>query len=171
MATSTNPYAKYLGDKSPILCCDRLRIAFRNLRRLTPEQIGANPEPGKWSIHQIVAHLADCELVFQTRARMIMFQNNPTLVSFDQDPWVLGWMRENEPWPETLERFSVLRRSIVRLFLNSEPHDLTRYGTHTERGVQTINDYVELLAGHDINHLQQIERVRSQVAVDDIVGL
>jgi hypothetical protein len=72
-------------------------------------------------------------------------------------------MRENEPWSETFERFRVLRRSIVRLFLNSEPHDLTRYGTHTERGVQTINDYVELLAGHDINHLQQIERVRSQV--------
>ena len=43
--------------------------------------------------------------MFQTRARMIMFQNNPTLVSFDQDPWVLGWMRENEPWPETFERF------------------------------------------------------------------
>ena len=77
---------------------------------LTPEQLRRHPEPGKWSIHQIVAHLADCELVFQTRARMIMFQNNPTLVSFDQDPWVLGWMRENEPWDETMQRFRVLRK-------------------------------------------------------------
>ena len=164
MATSTNPYAKYLGDEEPYFVLRSTADRIQELTQdLTPEQIAANPEAGKWSIHQIVAHLADCELVFQTRARMIMFQNNPTLVSFDQDPWVLGWMRENEPWSETFERFRVLRRSIVRLFLNSEPHDLTRYGTHTERGVQTINDYVELLAGHDINHLQQIERVRSQV--------
>ena len=164
MATSTNPYAKYLGDQEPYFVLRSTADRIQELTQgLTPEQIAANPEPGKWSIHQIVAHLADCELVFQTRARMIMFQNNPTLVSFDQDPWVLGWMRENEPWDETFERFRVLRRSIVRLFLNCEAHDLSRYGTHTERGVQTINDYVELLAGHDINHLQQIERVRSQV--------
>jgi len=164
MAASTNPYAKYLGDKEPYFVLRSTADRIQELTQdLTPEQIAAYPEAGKWSIHQIVAHLADCELVFQTRARMIMFQNNPTLVSFDQDPWVLGWMRENEPWSETFERFRVLRRSIVRLFLNSEPHDLTRYGTHTERGVQTINDYVELLAGHDINHLQQIERVRGRV--------
>ena len=118
---STNPYAEYLGDKEPYFV---LRSTVERIQELTagltPEQLAATPEPGKWSIHQIVAHLADCELVFQTRARMIMFQDKPTLVSFDQDPWVLGWMRENEPWDETFERFRVLRRSILRLFLNAE---------------------------------------------------
>ena len=58
----------------------------------------------------------------------------------------------------------MLRRSILRLFLNAEGHDLDRYGTHTERGVQTVSDYVDILAGHDINHLQQIERLRGVVA-------
>jgi hypothetical protein len=94
---------------------------------------------------------------------MIMFQDAATLVSFDQDPWVLGWAREKEPWSETLERLSVLRRSILRLFLSAEEQDLTRYGVHTERGPQTLNDYVAMMAGHDINHLQQIERVRGVV--------
>ena len=93
-----------------------------------------------------------------------MFQNNPTLVSFDQDPWVLGWMRENEPWAETFERFRVLRRSISAPVPECRGARSYRYGTHTERGVQTINDYVELLAGHDINHLQQIERVRGKLS-------
>jgi hypothetical protein len=99
----------------------------------------------------------------QPRARSILFQDRPTLVSSDQDPWVLGWAREKEPWTETFERFSVLRRSILRLFLNAEGHDLTRYGVHTERRPQTINDYVEMMAGHDINHLQQIEQLRGIV--------
>jgi len=165
MAATNNPYAQYLGDKEPYFVLQSTADRIRELTAgLTPEQLGAPPEPGKWSIHQIVAHLTDCELVFQTRARMIMFQNNPRLESFDQDPWVLGWMRENEPWNDTFERFSVLRRAILRLFLNAEGHDLLRYGTHTERGVQTIEDYVEMLAGHDINHLQQIERIRGVVA-------
>ncbi len=161
---STNPYAEYLGDKEPYFV---LRSTVDRIEELTaglsPEQLATPPEPGKWSIHQIVAHLADCDLVFQTRARMVMFQDRPTLVGFDQDPWALGWMREKEPWNETLEKLAVLRRSILRLFLIAEGHDLLRYGVHTERGPQTINDIVEMMAGHDINHLQQIERVRGIV--------
>jgi hypothetical protein len=158
---ANNPYAKYLGDKEPYFVLRSTADRIEELTAgLTPEQLATPPEPGKWSIHQIVAHLADCDLVFQTRARMIMFQNNPTLVSFDQDPWALGWLREKEPWAETFERFRVLRRSILRLFLNAEGHDLERYGTHTELGIQTISDYVEIIAGHDINHLLQIERLR-----------
>lgn len=164
MASTTNPYAKYLGDKEPYFVLRSTSERIGELTAgLTPEQLAAQPEPGKWSVHQIVAHLADVELVFQTRCRMIMFQDRPTLVSFDQDPWVLGWEREKEPWAETYERFSVLRRSILRLFLNAEGHDLQRYGVHSERGPQSINDYVELMAGHDINHLQQIEQVRGIV--------
>lgn len=164
MADTTNPYAEFLGDQEPYFVLRSTADRIQELTAgLTAQQLATPPEPGKWSIHQMVAHLADCELIFQTRARMIMFQNNPTLVSFDQEPWVLGWMRENEPWDETLLRFRVLRNSILRLFLNAEAHDLERYGTHTERGVQTIADYVDLLAGHDINHLRQIERARGVV--------
>jgi hypothetical protein len=165
MADSTNPYASFLGDQEPYFVLRSTADRIQELTAgLTAEQLAAPPQPGKWSIHQIVAHLADCELVFQTRARMIMFQNNPTLVSFDQESWVLGWMREHEPWEETFLRFRVLRNSILRLFLNAEGHDLVRYGTHTERGVQTIRDYVDFLAGHDINHLQQIERARGVIS-------
>ena len=160
MATAANPYAGYLGDKEPYFVLRSTVDRIRELTAgLTPEQIAAPPAPGKWSIYQIVGHLADCELMFQVRGRMIMFQNNPTLVAFDQDPWVLGWMRENEPWEETFERFSVLRRSSLRLFTNATGHDLLRYGTHTERGPITVEDIVSTMAGHDINHLQQIERI------------
>ena len=164
MATAANPYAGFLGDKEPFFILRSTVDRIRELTAgLTPEQIAANPAPGKWSIYQIVGHLADCELMFQTRGRMIMFQNNPTLVAFDQDPWVLGWMRENEPWEETFLRFDVLRRSSLRLFGNATGHDLLRYGTHTERGPVTVEDIINTMGGHDINHLQQIERIRANI--------
>ena len=162
MAATTNSYVSYLEDKEPFFV---LRATADRIRELTedlaPEQTAVPPQPGKWSIHEIVAHLVDVELVFQTRARFIMFQDNPPLPSFDQDRWVLGWAREQEPWDETFERFRVLRRSLLRLFDNAQGHDLERYGTHSERGPQTISDYVKLIAGHDLNHLQQIERIRA----------
>ena len=161
MATAANPYAQFLGDKEPYLILRSTVDRIRELTAgLTSEQLAAPPGPGKWWIYQIVGHLADCELVFQVRGRMIMFQNNPRLVAFDQDPWVLGWMREEEPWGETLQRFEVLRRSSLRLFGNATGHDLLRYGTHEERGPITITDVVNTMAGHDVNHLQQIERIR-----------
>lgn len=165
MAAPTNPYAQFLGDKEPFFI---LRSTVGRIRELTagltPEQLGAPPEPGKWSLYQILGHLADCELMFQVRARLIMFQDMPTLVAFDQDPWVLGWMREEEPWDETFERFSVLRRSSLRLFGNATGHDLERYGVHTERGPVSITDIINTMGGHDINHLQQIERIRTVVS-------
>ena len=160
MATAANPYASFLGDKEPYFI---LRSTVPQIQELTanlaPEQLVANPSPGKWSIHQIVAHLADCETVFQFRGRLVMFEDTPKLASFDQDRWLNGWMREQEPWEETLDRFRVLRNSSIRLFTNAEGHDLTRLGVHDERGPITITDIVNTMAGHDINHLQQIERV------------
>lgn len=164
MAASTNPYAQFLGDKEPFFI---LRSTVDRIRALTAglasQQLTDAPAPGKWSLYQILGHLADCELMFQVRARLIMFQDTPKLVAFDQDPWVLGWMREEEPWEETFERFHVLRRSSLRLFGNATGHDLERYGVHAERGPVSVTDIINIMAGHDVNHLQQIERIQAQL--------
>jgi hypothetical protein len=169
---STIPYSEFLGsnDPYPVLGNTPVRIA-EIVSQLTPEQIRVHPDslavrsgvgmPGKWSIHQIVAHLADTELVCQTRVRMMLFEDSPTLVAWDQDRWVNGWQREDETFEDTLERFRVLRESTLRLFRATPELDMRRYGTHTERGVQTAGDYLILLAGHDINHLSQIEAIRA----------
>jgi hypothetical protein len=166
------PYSQFLGsnDPFPVLGNTPRRIA-EIASTLKPEQVLVHPEsitvrsgtsmPGKWSIHQIVAHLADTELVCQTRVRMMLFEDAPTLVAYDQDRWVNGWQRESESFEATLERFRVLRDSTLRLFRATPEPDLRRYGTHTERGVQTAGDYLVILAGHDINHLSQIEAIRA----------
>lgn len=171
MATAI-PYSQFLGsnDPFPVLENTPRRIA-EIVSQLTPEQIRVHPAsvtvgsnvgmPGKWSIHQIVAHLADTELVCQNRVRMVLFEDMPTLVAWDQDRWVNGWQRENESFDATFDRFRVLRESTLRLFRATPEPDLRRIGTHTERGVQAAGDYMIILAGHDINHLSQIEAIRA----------
>ena len=159
MAT-TIPYSQFIGSNDPFPVLESSAARIGELTQgLTPDQLSIPPAPGKWSIHQIVAHLADCELVHQVRVRFILFEDNPTLSAFDQDRWMNGWMRENETFSQSLERFRVMRESTVRLLRSTPEHDLKRTGVHTERGVQTASDFVILIAGHDINHLSQIRGI------------
>jgi hypothetical protein len=163
MATTTVPYAEFLGSNDPIPVLESTARRITEITTgLTPGQIGAPPAPGKWSIHQIVAHIADTELVALVRFRMMLFEDAPTLVAYDQDRWLNGWMREEEPFAGVLDRFRVIRASTVRLLRAAPANDLKRSGTHTERGVVTVNDYIVTIAGHDINHLNQIEGIRTK---------
>ncbi len=159
---ATLPYADYLGDRDPLEVIRETMPALDGLLQgLSEEQIAANPEPGKWSIHQIVAHWADCELVFQCRARMILFEDNPVLQPFDQDRWANGWAREKETFAQSLEKLRVLREASIRLFANTPPHDMRRTGTNPEAGPRETLDILKIMAGHDLNHLTRLtERLR-----------
>jgi hypothetical protein len=155
-----NPYAKYLEGRDPltVAAATPRRIAVLT-RWLTPRQLAKRPAPGKWSIHEIITHLADTEMVMACRARWIAFEDGATLVPFDQDKWANGRVREKEPLAESLERFRILRRSQLRLFRNASKEDLGRKGFHPERGEVTLREQLETVAGHDLNHLAQIERL------------
>lgn len=159
MAT-TIPYSQFVGSNDPYPILEFTAERIRELTQsLTAAQIGAPPAAGKWSIHQIVAHLADAELVHQVRLRFILFEDTPPLPAWDQDRWMNGWMREGETFQQSLERFRVLRDATVRLLRATPEHDLRRTGVHAERGVQMAGDFIILIAGHDINHLSQIRGI------------
>jgi hypothetical protein len=155
-----NPYAKYLEGRDPltVAAATPRRIAVL-IHGLTPRQLAKRPAPGKWSIHEIITHLADTEMVMACRARWIAFEDGATLVPFDQDKWANGRVREKEPLAESLERFRILRRSQLRLFRSASREDLLRKGFHPERGEVTLREQLETVAGHDLNHLAQIERL------------
>lgn len=155
-----NPYEKYLGNRDPfkIVAATPSRIEAL-IRGLTPRQLARRPAPGKWSIKEIINHLTETDMVMCCRARWIAFEENPTLMPFDQEKWAQGWAREKEPVSEILERFRLIRRSQVRLFRAASNADLQRTGFHPERGVITLRMQLETAAGHDLNHLEQIQMI------------
>ncbi len=117
------------------------------------------PRRGAWSASEIVTHLAECELVFGYRLRKVLEKSGTPMQAFEQDDWQrnAGYLHANTPM--ALELFSVLRKNNLALLASLPRRKWRNYGIHSERGKETVTRIVEMFAGHDINHLRQLERI------------
>ena len=150
----------HLAGREPLalLAAAPARLAAL-LATVPPALFARRPSPGKWSIQEIVAHLADDELVGAYRIRLILSAPGTEIQAFDQDRWAeTGRYAATEPW-RTLELFRVLREANLELWHRLTPAEWERAGVHAERGVESIRDIAQYYAGHDLNHFAQIERI------------
>jgi len=131
----------------------------KTIKGLTPAQLRKQPEPGKWSIAQIVAHLRDAELVVGFRMRMAIAQSGNPLQAFDQDLWATHCNYAKEDTRKTLHEFQVLREANHRLLKGLPKDAWENYGMHAERGKETITHMTRMIAGHDVNHIHQVEGI------------
>jgi uncharacterized damage-inducible protein DinB len=129
------------------------------IKPLSKKQIRRRPAPGTWSIAEILAHLADAEVVGSWRMRLILGADGTPIQAFDQDVWAKTFRYEGQDPKHSLKVFRVLRENNLSL-LRSVPHELwENHGLHAERGKETIAHIVRMFAGHDLNHLQQVEKI------------
>jgi hypothetical protein len=153
-----------LGDQDPLAVLRETPNQLERCIQTTPRHVLARPEaPGKWSMRQVLAHLADSDLVWGWRLRLILAQDRPPLTGYDQDSWAdrLGYA-DIEP-RDAVATFSILRKGNLRLIERAAPEDLQRVGIHVERGEESLAHQLKLYAGHDILHFNQLERIRSAV--------
>jgi len=130
---------------------------------LTPAQTRWRPEPGKWSIAEILAHLADVEVVASWRMRSVIGENGITIQPFDQDAWASAFDYQKRNAKRSLEIFRVLRENNLTMLKEISPQTWENYGMHLERGKETIAHLTRMWAGHDTNHVLQVERIVKQV--------
>ena len=124
-------------------------------------ELDFKPGPGKWSVRQIVCHLADSEAVGVMRIRQIAAEENPTLQSFNGELWADHLDYQRRKISQALETFRKLRAENHEL-LKSLPEDaFARAGNHTESGRLTLLDLVKGNAEHVEEHVQQIQRTRA----------
>jgi len=126
---------------------------------LTAKQLRWQPEPGKWSIAEIVAHLADVEIVASWRMRSIIGSDGITIQPFDQDVWASVFAYSKRDPKQSVELFRVLRENNLAMLRALPPEAWERHGMHLERGKETIAHLARMFAGHDRNHMSQIERI------------
>lgn len=152
-----------LGRDNPMKIQQATAAKLQSLTRsLSPRQMKRRPAPGKWSIGEILAHLADSEMAIGWRLRMILSQNGTPLQPFDQDKWAAsGNYRAQNP-RHSLADFKALRDKNLRLLKSISRKKWQNYGMHAERGKETIRRVVEMIAGHDRNHLGQVQRLARQ---------
>src|SRR6266849_4477467 len=136
----------------------------RLIKRVPASKLRKRPAADKWSIGEIVAHLGDAEIVIGFRLRLILGAPGSPIAAFDQDSWVTSGHYEKRDPRKSVEQFRVSREANLALLKSLTPEQWKHYGMHSERGQETIEHIVRMFAGHDINHLQQIERILSPKA-------
>jgi hypothetical protein len=134
------------------------RIA-RMIDGCTAEQIGRRPAPDKWSIVEILAHMAEDELASSWRYRQIVEHDGVTLQGFDQDLWARLGTYAAWKASEALELFRLLREGNLRMLKTLSPEQWEHSGHHVERGRLTVRELVRHMAAHDINHVKQMSNL------------
>lgn len=116
--------------------------------------------PGKWSIRQIIAHLADSETVYAHRMRQVIAEENPTLVAFDQEAWARNLDYARRKPKQSLETARRVRAENYELLKDVPEAAFARTGNHTERGPITLLQILEGAAGHTESHARQMQQIR-----------
>jgi len=117
--------------------------------------------PGKWSARQVIAHLADVEMAIGYRVRQTVAEDRHHIQAFDQDDWARGYSSADASLAVPAQ--AALRRWNLSFFRSLDAGQLARSGCHPERGEETVDLMIRMLAGHDLNHLGQLEKIASQV--------
>lgn len=131
----------------------------RLLKGVPKAKLRKRPAPGKWSIHEIMTHMSDTEVAYGFRVRLILGAPGATLIAFDQDSWVTACHYDKRDTATALEQFAALRKANIALLKSIRPEQWKHAGVHTERGEESVEMSVSMMAGHDVNHLGQIERI------------
>jgi hypothetical protein len=157
-----NPYARFLDHRPLDTILAATPILLASLSEIIgPERIAANPAPGKWSPAEILCHLTDCEIAFAFRLRQTLAEDHHVLQPFDQDLWARPYpsFGPDKGAAQALATFTALRQWNLLLITTVLPEAADKPVTHPERGAMTFTTIVETMAGHDINHLQQLQRL------------
>jgi uncharacterized damage-inducible protein DinB len=150
----------YTEGKDPLqMQREAPKLLAELIRGVPDEVLRRSPAPGKWSIAEILAHLADDEIATAWRYRQMVETPGCSLPGFDQDAWSrMGDYASSKP-EESLELFRRLREANLRLLERLSPEQWESWGVHLERGKNTVREFARHMAGHDMNHLEQIRLI------------
>jgi DinB superfamily len=150
----------YMEGKKPLAVQTATAKKIEHLiKGVPPAKLRKRPAPDKWSVGEVLAHMADAEIVGGFRMRLILGAPGTVIVAFDQDSWaVAGHYNQRDP-RKSLEQFRAVREANLLLLKSLTPDQWKHFGMHSERGQESIEHIVRMFAGHDLNHVQQIERI------------
>jgi len=158
-----NPYASYLGDKNPGEVIAQTPATLKTIvASISDEQASRKPAPDKWSIREILCHLADCEVVFAFRIRQTLAEPHHVVQPFDQDLWAQPYSAYTTQ--AALAVFTAVREWNIGLIRSLSPEAFDKPMTHPERGTMTLQTVIDTMGGHDLNHLQQVEGIAARSA-------
>ena len=129
------------------------------IKGVSTTELCRRPAPERWSVNEIAAHLADAEIVSGFRIRFILGAPGSPIVAYEQDQWVISGHYDRRDPQESVDLFSALRAANLSLLKSLDARQWKHFGVHSERGQESIELMVRMMAGHDNNHLLQIDEI------------
>lgn len=149
-----------LGGKDPMkVQSTTAKELARLMKGTTPAKLKKRPAPDKWSAAEIITHLADSEIAVGWRMRAILGAPGTPIQAWNPDAWAAAGHYSKRDPRETLEAFRVVRETNLAMLKTLTPEQWKHFGIHAERGEESIERLVQMMAGHDINHTEQIEQL------------
>ena len=143
-----------------VACGPRLREAVAGLTR---EDLTARPGPGKWSILELVLHLADSDAISIDRMKRMLTEGNPPLLYADESAYVEGLCSHGQSLDDALTLFEVGRRQFGRVLRRLPDEAFARRGTHNRRGTVTVGAMVKDYIEHVDYHLKFLHDKRARL--------
>jgi DinB family protein len=167
-AASASAYVRalldLLGPRDPLAVMGELLPWLTDRLRGVREPTLRRPEaPGKWSVIEVVQHLADSDLVASYRIKMVLSEDRPPLQGYDQDRWAREFHYRDVSLDQALDQLRGLRTANLHLWGGLSPSQLERVGLHSERGAESAGFLLRLMGGHDLVHRRQIDRILAAV--------
>ena len=159
-AAYTRAILEVLGQQDPLaVMAELVPWVEQRVGRLDDAALRRPEKPGKWSVLEVVQHLADTELVYGYRVRMILTQDTPPIPGYDQDHWAKTLRYRDVPPGEALAQLRALRPANLRLLRSLDASQRRRAGLHSERGLESVEHIARMIGGHDLVHRRQIDRI------------
>ncbi len=148
-----------LGERDPFEILSQTADRLREIvEKHSAAVLRSRRFPEKWTANEVIGHLSDGEWVYGYRLRVVLCEEKPTILGTNQDSWVAS-LRHNEREPSDLVQiFGTLRHFNLAEWRRTSRADRERIGLHNERGPESLDTMLRLLAGHDLSHLAQIAR-------------
>jgi uncharacterized damage-inducible protein DinB len=128
------------------------------VKNVSDAQLTKRPDPENWSAKEVVCHVRDTEESFMMRFLSIMAMDDPKFLPVEPDRWAVERQYQRNDVQEALAALKTRREETLRFLRGLKPEQWERGGIHATRGRMTIKDFVELMAWHDDNHLDQLKR-------------
>ena len=135
----------------------RTLAAFKWNRKLLSTSYAA----GKWTAREVLAHLSDSELVFLTRLRYMLAEENPAVSPWDADHWASKFAYRTADLAELRDTYALMRKTFIRLFKAADAADLGRAGRHPEYRNYTVDILAQYMLRHNEHHLEQLDAIKA----------
>lgn len=128
------------------------------LNEMPEEMRQFKPSPEKWSVHEIIIHMADSEVNSYSRARKFIAEPDSTVMAYDQDALAIKSKYHEQSIPDALELFKYLRKMTYNVIKNLPEETWANTVYHPENGIMTFNDWLKTYENHVTVHVNQMKR-------------